>query len=85
MAPPCSPAGKADLLPVQRAMCPGAERGACCRCASLRRHKLDVDQVGRGTECGVLLDNFSEAQPGDVLQCFKTEMVPARQARAASA
>jgi hypothetical protein len=27
-------------------------------CASLKRHKLDVERVGKGSECGVLLDGF---------------------------
>ena len=40
-----------------------------------------MDQVGRGTECGVLLEEFPDSQPGDVLQCFKLEMVPAQQAQ----
>ena len=43
--------------------------------SSLRRHKLAVDRVGRGTECGVLLDGFQEFQQGDVLLCVATEYV----------
>lgn len=27
-------------------------------CASLKRHKLDVERVGKGNECGVLLDGY---------------------------
>ena len=27
-------------------------------CASLKRQKLDVERVGKGSECGVLLDGF---------------------------
>lgn len=38
-------------------------------CDSLRRHKLAVDSVGRGSECGVVLDGFQDFRPGDVLQC----------------
>lgn len=39
-------------------------------CASLKRHKLEVEAVGKGTECGVLLEGFDGVQPGDVLQCI---------------
>ncbi len=41
---------------------------------SLKRHKLEVDSVGRGTECGVLLDGFNDMQPGDLLQCITVEL-----------
>lgn len=44
-------------------------------CTSLRRHKLSVESVGRGTECGVELRGFSEFRPGDALHCIATEMV----------
>jgi len=37
-------------------------------CTSLRRHKLDVDTVGRGTECGIGLEGFDDFRQGDVLQ-----------------
>ncbi|KAL4420178.1 hypothetical protein ABPG77_008314 [Micractinium sp. CCAP 211/92] len=43
-------------------------------CASLKRHKLEVEAVGKGTECGVLLEDFAGVQPGDVLQCITVEM-----------
>ena len=29
-------------------------------CTSLKRHKLDVDRVGKGTECGILLNPFDQ-------------------------
>ena len=47
-------------------------------CESIKRHKLQVQQVGKGTECGVMLTGFTDFQPGDVLQCFSMEMVPSR-------
>lgn len=31
-------------------------------CASLKRHKLDVDRVGKGMECGILLDSYNNPQ-----------------------
>ena len=43
--------------------------------ASLKRQRLDVERVGKGTECGVALEGFSAFQPGDVLQCIELEMV----------
>lgn len=27
-------------------------------CVSLKRHKLDVERVGKGNECGVLLEGY---------------------------
>lgn len=47
-------------------------------CESIKRHKLQVQQVGKGTECGVMLKDFTDFQPGDVLQCFSMQMVPSR-------
>lgn len=38
-------------------------------CDSLRRHKLDVETVGNGTECGLGVEGFDDFQQGDVLQC----------------
>ena len=43
--------------------------------ASLRRHKLDVDRVGAGAECGVLLDGYDGVQAGDVLEAVTVEYV----------
>ncbi len=45
------------------------------RAVSLRRGKREVQQVGQDTECGLLLESFSEVQPGDVLHCLSTQMV----------
>ena len=44
------------------------------RCASLRRHKLDVETVGKGTECGLALEGFSGFKLGDTLQCLDVEL-----------
>eukprot|EP00877_Chromochloris_zofingiensis_P011704 jgi/Chrzof1/6788/Cz19g09140.t1 len=43
------------------------------RCTSLRRHKLDVDAVGKSNECGIVLNDgtVAELQPGDVIQCIE--------------
>lgn len=32
-------------------------------CASLKRLKLDVERVGKGSECGVLLEGFDVRTP----------------------
>ncbi|KAK9862521.1 hypothetical protein WJX84_000993 [Apatococcus fuscideae] len=44
-------------------------------CSSIRRHKLGVERVGRGTECGLLLTGFAGFQPGDRVQCYEIQMV----------
>jgi len=50
--------------------------------ASIRRHRLEVDSVGRGTECGVQLAALAGAElqlrAGDVLQCVRMVRVRAR-------
>ncbi len=38
---------------------------------SLKRHKDDVREVTKGTECGVLLQGFSDYQVGDILEAFE--------------
>lgn len=44
-------------------------------CTGMRRHKLEVNAVGRGNECGVVLDEgrFAGMQPGDIIQCVKQQ------------
>jgi len=39
-------------------------------CSSMKRHKLDVESVGSGTECGLVIDGgmWSDFQAGDVVQ-----------------
>ena len=46
-------------------------------CSSIRRHKLGVERVGKGTECGLLLSGFADFQPGDRIECFEIQMVDA--------
>lgn len=41
---------------------------------SLKHFKEDVREVGRGKECGLSLDGFSDYEAGDVLECFSIEM-----------
>lgn len=40
---------------------------------SLRRHKLDVQTVGKGTECGVILEEFADFMVGDSLSCIEVQ------------
>ncbi len=41
--------------------------------ASLRHEKEDVREIRQGFECGILLKNFNDIQPGDVIECFILE------------
>ncbi len=41
--------------------------------ASLRRFKDDVDEVRTGLECGVVLEDTNDIQPGDNLEVFEIE------------
>jgi translation initiation factor IF-2 len=38
---------------------------------SLRRFKDDVQEVGNGYECGVIISNYEDVQVGDVIETFK--------------
>jgi translation initiation factor IF-2 len=41
--------------------------------AQLKRFKEDAREVREGYECGVSLENFSDVQKGDVIECFEIE------------
>jgi len=45
------------------------------RIASLRSFKTDVKEVKKGCECGILLENFSDIKPGDILETYILEQV----------
>jgi translation initiation factor IF-2 len=38
---------------------------------SLKRFKDDVEEIGNGYECGVVISGYDDVQPGDVLETFK--------------
>ncbi len=38
---------------------------------SLRRFKDDVQEIGNGYECGVIISNYDDVQVGDVIETFK--------------
>jgi translation initiation factor IF-2 len=48
------------------------------RLSSLRHFQDDVKEVKAGMECGLRLENFSDYQVGDVLECFTVEKVAAK-------
>ena len=41
------------------------------RVAEIKRFKDDVAEVRAGYECGITLNNFSDFEPGDVIECFE--------------
>ncbi len=43
--------------------------------SSLRRFKDDVKEVKEGYECGIGLENFNDLKVGDVVECYKKEVV----------
>lgn len=47
-------------------------------CLSIRRHKLQVDKVGQGMECGIMLEGWTDFKEGDVLKCVEVVTKPAR-------
>jgi translation initiation factor IF-2 len=47
------------------------------RIASLRHFQDDVKEVKAGSECGLRLENFSDYQEGDVIECYTVEKVAA--------
>ena len=47
-------------------------------CASMRRHRLEVDSVGKGSDCGISLLNVVDVRMGDVIQCVSIIKRPLR-------
>jgi len=43
---------------------------------SLKRIKDEVSEVRAGTECGIRIKNFSDIEPGDILEIFETSIIP---------
>ena len=46
--------------------------------ASLRRFKDNVDEVTAGYECGIGMENFSDFQVNDIIECYTHEKVARR-------
>ncbi|KAJ6833995.1 uncharacterized protein M6B38_337235 [Iris pallida] len=40
-------------------------------CASLKREKQDVEAVGKGNECGLVIQDYDDFQVGDIIQCLE--------------
>jgi len=53
-------------------------------CASMRRHRLDVDSVGKGSDCGISLLNVVDVRMGDVIQCVSIVRRPLRSVKVES-
>jgi translation initiation factor IF-2 len=45
---------------------------------SLRRFSNDVREVASGQECGILVDGFNDFEPGDIIESYTYEEIPAR-------
>ncbi len=41
--------------------------------ATLRRFTEDVKEVRAGLECGIRLGDFTEYEPGDIIECYTLE------------
>ncbi len=46
------------------------------RIDTLRRLKDDVREVAQGFECGIVIQDWTDVQPGDILECFEMKQVP---------
>ncbi|KAJ6846445.1 uncharacterized protein M6B38_280880 [Iris pallida] len=40
-------------------------------CASLKREKQDVEAVGKGNDCGLVIQDYDDFQVGDIIQCLE--------------
>ncbi len=45
------------------------------RFSSLKRFQDDVSEVRAGQDCGIRLENFTDYQVGDILECYQVEKV----------
>ena len=43
------------------------------RIETIRRVKDEVKEVRAGTECGIHLKDYSEYEPGDLIECYEVE------------
>ena len=53
-------------------------------CASMRRHRLEVDSVGKGSDCGIALADVVDIRMGDVIQCVSIVRRPLRSVKVES-
>lgn len=40
-------------------------------CASLKREKQDVEAVGKGSDCGLVIQDCDDFRVGDIIQCLE--------------
>lgn len=43
---------------------------------NLKRHNDDSKEVKEGLECGISIQNFSDIQVDDVIECYEIEKTP---------
>jgi translation initiation factor IF-2 len=53
-------------------------------CSSIRRHRLEVESVGKGTDCGVSLVDITNFQVGDIIQCITIARRPVKAIKVAT-
>jgi translation initiation factor IF-2 len=53
----------------------GKEKLTTGRIDTLRRIKDDVREVAQGYECGIVVQDWTDIQPGDILECFEMRQV----------
>jgi translation initiation factor IF-2 len=53
-------------------------------CASMRRHRLEVDSVGKGNDCGIALADVVDIRMGDIIQCVSIVRRPLRSVKVES-
>ena len=45
---------------------------------TLKQHKKDMTEVGRGTECGLNLAGFNDLRVGDTIQMYEEVKLPGK-------
>ena len=45
-------------------------------CASIRHHQNVVDAAGKGSECGIVFENFNDFAVNDKIECVEMYKVP---------
>ncbi len=48
------------------------------RINSLRRFSNDAREIASGQECGILVDGFNDFEPGDIIESYTHEEIPAK-------
>ena len=64
-----------SLVPHRRVLLRKKEKVFEGKIASLRRGKDDVREVASGYECGIVMEDFTEFEAGDIIEAFSQERV----------